>query len=518
MEFNISDLLDDLQEVSVDIRPHTAVSANRIKELTMKKIHKYEEEPKRRGLSAIWKLALAAAIIASLALPVMAATGFHFTDWLVDIFDKGTGYDNDLITGSHSAHWEVSGWIVELSAQDQSAGGATVVCKELGNPVKEAGKLTADESFWLEMWEDGKYEKMPEPAVPIPAGEAQEIPHKETVSWSVDWTESYGNLLPGSYRIGKVFTYTAPSGETQDVTFYAKFRVFSEEMTPYIEQCKAALIDFHEQENWHLTYTVYPENDEGYDHYTEEIWKNGDDYLLDLKYIGYDGSVVGRRGSLLRGGVGYSLTWAGESVLSGIAAWENADYLQPNNFDLWYTFLDIADGRVGEIYADADQISFLMGSVSEKDDPLYWELTFTLDEQDSITKAQLALLPYKDCSSEEKDIYHTIEIHRTSADEIAKAIAAQDVGKPVSFSWQDEQSLDGKTDGFVNTTPRPIADAQDAIAAAKAECTLEYQNTAVVYYDETADMWKVELGHSQDNICQTVYLDSQGITKLIVTK
>ena len=34
MEFNISDLLDDLQEVPVDIQPKPGASARRIKELT----------------------------------------------------------------------------------------------------------------------------------------------------------------------------------------------------------------------------------------------------------------------------------------------------------------------------------------------------------------------------------------------------------------------------------------------------------------------------------------------------
>ena len=34
MEFKISDLLDDLREVDVDIQPHTQASEKRIRELT----------------------------------------------------------------------------------------------------------------------------------------------------------------------------------------------------------------------------------------------------------------------------------------------------------------------------------------------------------------------------------------------------------------------------------------------------------------------------------------------------
>ena len=81
MELNIPDLLDGLQDESVSIQPCTQSSAARIKELTMNKIHKYEK-PKGRGLSFVTKVLVAAIIIATLAIPVMAATGFQLTDWL----------------------------------------------------------------------------------------------------------------------------------------------------------------------------------------------------------------------------------------------------------------------------------------------------------------------------------------------------------------------------------------------------------------------------------------------------
>ena len=42
MELNISDLMDGYADESVSIRPCAQSSAERIKELTMKKVHKYE--------------------------------------------------------------------------------------------------------------------------------------------------------------------------------------------------------------------------------------------------------------------------------------------------------------------------------------------------------------------------------------------------------------------------------------------------------------------------------------------
>lgn len=135
MEFNISDLLDGLQEVELDIQPHTTASEGRIKELTMKKIHK-ETKHSHRGLSALSKILVAAAILASLAIPVMAATGFHFTEWLAGN-DKRSGFDENVKTGSGSTNWEISGWVVTLGAKDPTANGVSVFCEEWGNTEKK---------------------------------------------------------------------------------------------------------------------------------------------------------------------------------------------------------------------------------------------------------------------------------------------------------------------------------------------------------------------------------------------
>lgn len=74
MEFMISDLLDDLTEVPVDIQPSITASRSRIKELTMKKIEergKYEKKP--RGLGLGKKLLILAAVISALAVTAFAA-------------------------------------------------------------------------------------------------------------------------------------------------------------------------------------------------------------------------------------------------------------------------------------------------------------------------------------------------------------------------------------------------------------------------------------------------------------
>lgn len=71
-------------------------------------------------------------------------------------------------------------------------------------------------------------------------------------------------------------------------------------------------------------------------------------------------------------------------------------------------------------------------------------------------------------------------------------------------------------DGFKNTSEFAVRNEQEALERAKRECTVEYDRISVSY-DEAEDIWRIVfsaegiLGGSQD-----VYLDSNGVTHLIV--
>lgn len=524
MEYNISDLLDGLGEVELDIQPTTRASAKRIKELTMKKIH---SKTKRRhhGLSAISKILIAAATIAALAVPVAAATGFHFTDWLEGLFESSGEYDSDLSLGSASKNWEVSGYVLDVKAEDATAEGLTLICQEWGNGEK-TGTLTADDSFWLEQWDGSDYTAV-SPKTEPPAGKTKTIAPNQTVTWQVSWADSYGALASGSYRIGKTFTYTDTAGKTQDVDIYAKFRVYTEDMAPYVESCKAALEALRTRDSYHLTKTYTPAEARAgqydYEYYTSTVWKNGKDFLIERRYVQKDGTAL-VKGELLRDGKGYTLTWSGDDVLSGVASWEAVDYLDDMNRDLWKGPVTIYDAHVGEVYAEGNTIALLEGRKYEWEEETKWrKKTYTTDQTGNLIFAQHAEIPSPE-EMDKEEVTDTIEVHDTSAAEIAKVIAAQNVDKPVSFSWSEDQAkypagTEGvKTEGFANTKPQTVS-LQNAVSIAQKECTLEWQNTAVVYYDETAKVWKVELGFSQDStVCQTVYLSSEGITLLVVTE
>lgn len=517
MEFNISDLLDDLSEVNVDIQPNTRASAERIKGLTMKKIHS-EKKQCRRSLSKFSKILIAVAAIAALAGTAAATAVFHATDWLDVLFVSGKQDD--------SADTSQDKWVIRLSAKNVDATGMEIVCERLNNPEK-VGTISTDNSFWLEKWNGQDYDRLPDPAKGISAGETVAVQLGDTETWKIDWTGAYGVLPSGGYRLGKSFIYTSDSGEQETMTEYVKFRVYTEDMAPYIESCKACLEELRTRDSYHLTETTLGDNlfrGEAWDCLSKTYWKNGDHFLVEYRYLKKDGTLISHKGYLFREGKGYKLTWSRDSVLSGVASWEAVDWINEMTRDMWSDNLRIYDMAVGEVYSENNTTHLLLGYPNQEID--YQKITYTVDTEGRLTSAQVTFIPWLPSLVENQEAAesYAIEIYDSSTAEIAKIIAAQNVGRPASFSWEVERTkypagTEGvKTEGFVNTTSQTV-NLQNVVSMAQKECTLEWQNTAVVYCDEGAQVWKVELGFSQDGtICQTVYLSNDGITLLVVTE
>ena len=71
-------------------------------------------------------------------------------------------------------------------------------------------------------------------------------------------------------------------------------------------------------------------------------------------------------------------------------------------------------------------------------------------------------------------------------------------------------------DGFQNTSPLAIGSAEEAAQRAAAECTISY-DSVTCRYDSEADMWDVcFVTAGMAGGCQDVYLNSSGVTCLIV--
>ena len=89
------------------------------------------------------------------------------------------------------------------------------------------------------------------------------------------------------------------------------------------------------------------------------------------------------------------------------------------------------------------------------------------------------------------------------------------------FSYEEDYKYfceglySGRMTGFKNTTKKKIKTVNQAIRRAKNEVTIPY-NHIIVCYDEECEMWLVSFGTKGTNDgCQNVYLDSDGLTKII---
>lgn len=547
MNLRITDLMDGYQDATVDIHPDTAASESRIKELTMKKVHNNRGKyaVRRRSISFIGKVLIAAAIIAALAIPVMAASGLLFSDWQegIETYQKAGDYDTSLNLGSESKKWDVSGWVVEISAENETNTGLTLICQELGNPDK-SGTLSAGDGYWLELWNGSEYIPMDGACA---GSEWSPIVSGETLSWEINWESIYGKLESGSYRIGKNFVYTNTDGETENLAFYAKFRIFTEDMAPYLAQYRAAFDALHEKESWHLSYSQWPGRQNDYEYYVTDIWRDGDDYLRRVTYYLSDGSILTSHGSLYRDSKGYTLAWEEFDVMSAVAEWNAVDFLDETSFDNWYLFMDVIEANLGEVHVDGnvlrfyeyhdfrDETQLTAEQIAElnRDYPTwnhdYTEMAYTFGEGGALVNVRRTQMLTLDPDTADPVVDAILEVHDTPAEEIAKIIAAQNVTDPPAFSWSEDQAAYGSIgtkEGFRNTSAKQISTAQEAIDRAGKEIDLtadpdyregyEY-NVTHVYYDTEADMWKVTFQFSQDDaFMMYVYLTGDGITQMIV--
>ncbi len=541
MKRRISDLVDGCQVHDLELKLPTPLAPQRIKELTMKKIDS-NYKPKRLS----FRLLVAAAIIVALAVPVLAVSGIRYTDWLENWKNTGTvsNFDEDPLHGGSEKRWMFSDWVFEIRTEEASATGMTIRYAEVGAGEK-SGTLTAAGDAWLERWDGESYVPV-EGAIPGSAG-LTVTPNSEQL-WTVDWQAVHGTLDSGSYRLGRTFGYSAEGSADEEMVYYAKFRGFGQEVAPVVKTRMDSIEQLRNKESYHLIRTYYYEkpNDVA-SYYTAEVWKSGNNFLREIRYYNADGSLKTHNGIMLRDGEGYTLQWAGDNILSGIADWEKADWVNPESFDSWAFIMEVVDSLVGEVCADGnvteifeyfnwrDETAMTQEQIDEleAEAPLwnhdYSRYCYTFDDHGNLKAFSHGQMLSLDPETADLNLIDTVEVFDTPAEEIAKVIASQNVDAIRTFSWEDEYAAfreSGFTDGFRNTEPASVKTAEDAEAMARKECDLsrdptfrsgEY-NRVKVYYDEAAQMWKVRFGCSQCNETQTIYMDSEGITQLVTVE
>ena len=95
---------------------------------------------------------------------------------------------------------------------------------------------------------------------------------------------------------------------------------------------------------------------------------------------------------------------------------------------------------------------------------------------------------------------------------------------PFSYEEDAKNNPNAQKRGFKNTTAKSVTTAAEALALADKESTMpqlmEFKTgycQSMTYYDAEAKMWKVHLFWWQHDTAQTVYINNQGITQMIVS-
>ena len=181
--------------------------------------------------------------------------------------------------GSGQMRWYFfnEAWQFALGAENASATGLTLKYCESGDDHQS---LVAEEGFWLEKLVDGVWTVL-EPDAEVTNAPAAAI----RVSWytedrvSISWKDSYGALDRGFYRLGRYHTATMPSGETETIPCYAKFRVYDPNHDTLLNRSRSAIDALLGSGSYHL-YSLNRLTEQNYDYYlSSEVWKAGPDYL-----------------------------------------------------------------------------------------------------------------------------------------------------------------------------------------------------------------------------------------------
>ena len=453
-----------------------------------------------------------------------------------DIPSNKTMYDTNYELGAGQMGWKFFDDIIKFKygAVSDDGSSATITHYVTVDGVKS---VVAEDSYWLEKLVDGKWQYVDKniTAVPIEKRNVETDAHEE-LSYKVDWSDAYGKLPAGFYRIGRYHTVTLDSGESETRPCYAKFRVMGENWEELLTRCENALEELLNRESYHLVcinyLTTYADPEEtGYLPWIidSHIYKSGNDFMDDTRYLDRNDNDlwIGRRGTMYRDRQNYSLDWTGRENDSPLSYWSRNDF--SGTWDLWASTFEWYDSSIVEVVQTGDEISIMMELGEYGHGHKYKELRYYFKSDGTIDHIDYLYHPTEGITKmRDKILEDTLLVMDTSATDIRNLIDSQDVSKPISFSYEMdvEEFPDAKKDGFVNTTHQAVGDMETAIRLAEKECTMLVQDTLTgerynvieVYYDEAAKIWKVVLRYSQNvEGDQAIYIDNRGITQMVVT-
>ena len=335
-----------------------------------------------------------------------------------EIPSNKTDYDQDVATGLVSRQWVFldDGWHVRIGSEDVTSTGLRQTFGESG---EGHASFVAEEGFWLEAFDGGKWHLLKEPLT-LSSAERRSI----SVSWEgqdsfpIDWSDSYGQLLEGSYRLGRYYTVTMEDGRTETQPCYCKFLIRNQEADTLLKKCENGVSQLVDSTDYYIKVWDYLRNDEfqgrvnadSHD-MVQEIWRSGDDFYREITYrYKSTGATKSVCGTLLRGGKGYTID-------NGTVT--QVDWATSDTFTLWSSFAVLfSPTNIESVYQDQ------VGTVHVRESTTFYDGIPFVEQQYSFTEDGLLVgyrkLYYNEAGEEILD--EEMERYRTAPDETRQKI------------------------------------------------------------------------------------------------
>lgn len=397
--------------------------------------------------------------------------------------------------------------------------------------------IRTDEYYWIEKQADSGWEVLPTLTDDISWREANYVlSHGMYTVVSTPWSDLYGALPGGMYRLGKIFQNVTAG---KSCTGYAEFRIFenpasTEEQKAAVERCYAALEELKNRKSLHWLSISGQES-------TMEEWLDGENFLRirhwELpEYVSeYDPLLPRTDTSVQYHGVYYSDVREDPEVLVSKVLGQGVRSLS-TSMD-WNRFAD--DFNISFMERGNFATSFPEGVGIISDEVVRFvrswdytglegaaegtaQLTYRFDEN-----GKLVYMEYLTTYDENPRSY-TIEIYPDTAAEIDAKISSYAENPYVSsFSWEDARAkyetdaFNHRSGEFVNTDAVSITNPVDAARRALLEYPrLKDYLDLEVSHDDGAGMWRVTVRSYHESRSseefRDIYLDDNGVTHLLV--
>ena len=482
----------------------------------------YRQESRRHRP---FRFLLIAAIIVTMATTAYGVVmrNLHWTPEEQKILSE---YNKGTVLGAVEADWYIDDVDITLSVAQPETSALSISAKTWSQEAE--GILETDSEYWIEKWNGTSYEELP-----TLNGKPWYVP-KQTLTcnddfhWTADYGPSYGQLEAGHYRLGMMVTLTDSHGTSSQKGCYAKFRVYTLEVKPYVDAYVKAFQNLVSEDTYHIS--IKKQNlldDFSKDLYSvTDLWKADQDHLLhDVTYSVKDDRYLSDYGYIMRKAQKSHLRWGSDQTAAIPKIIESAPYVTLQNFSLYLDEFDYFSRGVDSVTVDGTEIILvkdpetIVQKVYDEEDNVVQlsgqELHIRYDAQGELQELTLVRSEYT----------ANVKILSDTADKIRDQINAIDLDTPAFFSYAQEMealehlAYEKKTLDFGNAAPLLFPNRDSILARAKQECSRNDYNVDSVSYDTDADVWKVEFGISWDSyIYEAVYLDGTGIPKMTVIR